>query len=85
MNDVIRRRFQGIHMQVQITSDEQLILFGDKSLKVLTVQPVHSIHSPYSVQGQINHHISVLCMVNISLGTFSRNLYWGCPIKGSSV
>lgn len=37
MNDVIHRKFQGIHMQVQITSDEQLILFGDKNLKVLMI------------------------------------------------
>ena len=34
INKVIGERFQGVHMQVQATFDDVLILFGDKNLKV---------------------------------------------------
>ena len=32
---MVNGRFQGVHMQVQATSDDKLIVFGDKNLKVL--------------------------------------------------
>ena len=37
MKAVIDDGYDGIHMQVQITYDEKLILFGDDHLKVIII------------------------------------------------
>eukprot|EP00795_Rhopilema_esculentum_P000236 gene236-9876_t len=36
MKDVIKKGYQGIHMQVQMTRDDKMILFGDKNFLRLT-------------------------------------------------
>ena len=35
MKDVIKKGYQGIHMQVQMTRDDKMILFGDKNFLVI--------------------------------------------------
>eukprot|EP00112_Aurelia_sp_Birch-Aquarium-sp1_P006015 Seg1672.12 transcript_id=Seg1672.12/GoldUCD/mRNA.D3Y31 product="GDP-mannose 4 6 dehydratase" protein_id=Seg1672.12/GoldUCD/D3Y31 len=68
MNDVIHRKFQGIHMQVQITSDEQLILFGDKNLKRLTGVDAEIRKASYNAVSKLKLQKNVKYVLQVSYG-----------------